>query len=561
MKRRLTSAALCLFMLATAASFAACGQEDDLSGVGEEQIDSAMTLNIYGIKGEGTTDEAIAMVEEAMSSITEAQFNTAIKLMLYTEDEYDEVLEAKMDAIQEQLDLEAAEAEAKKEAEKAAKEDDTADGDESTDESTEEIVDETILDEYGLVETFYPEVEETQLDIFLMTDYDMLMKYSEKGVLSALDESLSSSSKLLKSYINPNILAAGKVNGSTVAILNNQMIGEYTFMLLNRELIDKYYYDPEDLLTFEDTFSFILDVGRNDSAYTPFVGDISPVGIHYFTSDGSQSIVGNLLAPDAVGGTNGAPKALTDVRNWTDYIEIVKQLEDEGYIGGTEIAVGDQFGVGIIKGEWSDVEGFEEDYYINVLQNPQATYDNIYNGMFAVSTYTKSLARSMEIVTYLNTRSDLRNLFAYGVQGVHYELDDNGVVVKLSDDYNMKLEYTGNSFVAYPPEGSYPEVWEDAKQHNLDMVLSPYYGFIYDETLLDPALVSAAADFSEDFFAELEDVTYAELEEWLDTISEEIDDNDDIQALIATTDEDTEDEYEPLGKIYADWFASAYPAT
>lgn len=114
MKRRLTSAALCLFMLATAASFAACGQEDDLSGVGEEQIDSAMTLNIYGIKGEGTTDEAIAMVEEAMSSITEAQFNTAIKLMLYTEDEYDEVLEAKMDAIQEQLDLEAAEAELRK---------------------------------------------------------------------------------------------------------------------------------------------------------------------------------------------------------------------------------------------------------------------------------------------------------------------------------------------------------------------------------------------------------------------------------------------------------------
>ena len=68
MKRRLTSAALCLFMLATAASTAACGEEEDLSGVGEEQIDSAMTLNIYGIKGEGTTDEAIAMVEEAMSS-------------------------------------------------------------------------------------------------------------------------------------------------------------------------------------------------------------------------------------------------------------------------------------------------------------------------------------------------------------------------------------------------------------------------------------------------------------------------------------------------------------
>ena len=111
MKRRLTSAALALIMAATAVTAASCGQEDNLDSVGEDKIANATTLNIWGIKGEGTTDEAIAAVEEAMSEITQAQFNTAIKLELYTEAEYDKMLEKRMDEIQEQLDKEEAEAE------------------------------------------------------------------------------------------------------------------------------------------------------------------------------------------------------------------------------------------------------------------------------------------------------------------------------------------------------------------------------------------------------------------------------------------------------------------
>ena len=103
MKRRLISIALCLAMLCTAIMTASCGKEDDMSDVGEDKVASAMTITIWGIKEKGTTDEAIAEVEAAMSRITEAQFNTAVKLMLYTENEYDKMLEKKMDEISERL--------------------------------------------------------------------------------------------------------------------------------------------------------------------------------------------------------------------------------------------------------------------------------------------------------------------------------------------------------------------------------------------------------------------------------------------------------------------------
>lgn len=572
MKRRLISIFLSLAMLCTAVMTASCGDDEDMSDVGEDKVANAMTITIYGVKEKGTTDEAIAEVEAAMSRITEAQFNTAVKLMLYTESEYDKALEKKMDEIQERLDAEAAEAAAKKAAEKEAKKNGETTAAETTDEeSTEEIADETVLDEYGLPTTLYPEVEENQLDIFLMTDYKMFMKYSEKGVLSSLDDQLSSSSKLLKSYINPSLLGAGKVGKTTYAILNNQKVGEYTFMILNKKLMDKYYYDPDDFSSLYDAKEFLEVVGANESA-TPLAGNTDPVGINYFTSDGSKSVVGNMASPDAKAGDEYGPKVLFGVRNWTNYIKLMKELEENNWIGSEDVKPTDNFAVAIVKGEWADVEGFEENYYVKVLQNPQGTTENVYNGMFAVSTYTKDVARSMEILTYLNTRSDLRNLFGYGIEGVHYELDKEGVVKKLSDDYSMKLEYTGNTFIAYPPEGSDPDVWEVAKQHNLDLVMSPWYGFSYDEAQIDPDVRKGVKAFSDSFYSELKSKSYDELEDWLTEKWDEADDNEYIQAFVATELEKSEDEDKdkdkdedaveivPMGKLYNDWYSKAYPS-
>ncbi|MBQ8509812.1 MAG: hypothetical protein IJ493_07900 [Clostridia bacterium] len=560
MKRRILSMVLCLAMVMTAFAATACGQTDEeaMSSVGEDDADHAMTLTIWGIKGKGTTDEAIALVEEAMSSITEAQFNTSIKLMLYTESEYDKALEAKMDEIQAQLDKEAEEAAAKKAAEKEAKKNDTTDtttAEETSAEESTEYADETILDEYGLPATLYPEVEDTQLDIFLMTDYEMLMKYSEKGVLSALDEQLSSSSKLLKSYIHPTILSAGKVGKTTYAILNNQPIGEYTYILLNKELMDKYYYDADNIKSLSDAYDFIIDVGTNDKSYTPVMGDLSALNVFYFTEDGSESIIGNMLPADAVAGTNGAPDILPSVSTWKEYIILQKKLEANKWVGAEEIKEGDKFAVGFIKGNAGDIAAYEEDYYINVVQNPQATTENMYNGMFAVSTYTKSLARSMEIITYLNTKSDLRNLFAYGIEGTHYELDDDGLLKMISDDYNMELAYTGNMFVAYPPEGADPEIWEYAKAQNLDMVLSPWYKFTWTEEQVDADLQKAVAALSKTFFAGLKTQTADTIEEYLNKGWDDVLANS--QAMEWYGGSETENEL-TMGKVYSAWFSANY---
>ena len=63
-----------------------------------------LTFTLYGITGEGTTEEAIKAVEDAMNVYTEGKFNTHIILRLYPESEYYNVLESKLAEIQKKLE-------------------------------------------------------------------------------------------------------------------------------------------------------------------------------------------------------------------------------------------------------------------------------------------------------------------------------------------------------------------------------------------------------------------------------------------------------------------------
>ncbi len=495
-----------------------------------------------------------------MSKITQAQFNTAIELNLYFEDEYEAKLEERMNAIQADIEAEKTAAEERKKAENEAKKRGETlpplETETTSDETTEE---ETVLDEYGLPATKYPEVGARQLDIFLVTDYKMLQKYNDMEVLSALDTELSGASKLIKSYVHPTLVSAGVIKGKTVAILNQQPVGEYTYMLVNRELADKYYWDVEDFKILSDTYDFILDVKREEPDYQPVVGDLSYINVNYFSLNGEKTIVGNMVGTDKVYGADFEPMIIFQSTNWSRYTKLYMKLYINECIGSETFTPEDKFGVGIMKGTGADVAAYEEEYHIVPLQAPQGTTENLFNGMFAVSTYTKDLARSMEIITYLNTRSDLRNLFGYGIEGEHYELDKEGNLTVISDDYNMKLEYTGNCFIAHIPEGQPADYWDIAKEHNIELVLSPYFQFEIDPEEIDMDMYNHILEVSEDFYEGLYLCTSVdEFEDYLDDFWEMAEDDPIVEEWINQAPEAPSEDEEPpktLGAYYVTWKA------
>lgn len=461
---------------------------------------SAITLTMYIPCEKPVAEEDRLLVEEAINKITKSKFKTQINLYLPTVDEYYETIEGIMQArAYEQEQEELAKSELKK-AIRAAK----AEGVDSevaiskfydehpewvkyqettADPDAEETAPETRLNELGMPEIKYPDERENQLDIIWLSGYDKLIEYIEADQLQRLDEELSSSSKKLKQYIYTGALDAVKTAGSgTYAIPNNTVIGEYTYLLLNKSLVDKYKYSPSDLTSVVKCADFLADVSKYEPDVLPVVGELPVSLTKYWSIDPDTlevdhdkfNVIGHGISDMATLGSmfnfTGLFGTNAELANTSDYAKqliAIRTYKDLGYIT-EDTSTTKEYAMRVVKGGGELVEVYGDDFYMNVIESPRAGYEDIFGNMLGVSTYTRSLKRSMEIITYLNTNSDLRNILQYGVEDVHYELDEDGLLHRLNDRYMMDINKTGNVFMAYPEEGMPQNVWDYGKSQNTD---------------------------------------------------------------------------------------------
>ncbi|MFA6947410.1 MAG: hypothetical protein WCQ72_00340 [Eubacteriales bacterium] len=620
MKLRLIGLVLCLAMVfplvlsscGNASTEATAETNADGTPVTTTTSNKAMTITLYSIKDESTTDEAISQVQAALNKITEKDYNTHILLKMYTEDEYDAVIDEKVEAIKEQKIKEEEEAAAKKAAEKAAKEAAKeaakAAGGETTKAKTEETTtagDVTIINEYGIEETVYPAENGTQLDIFLVRGMDKLEEYSADGLLTALDEQLSIGSKILKQYIHPTFLSAAKVGSSTYAIPNNHVVGEYKYLLRDKSLVDKYYYDPEDMNSLSDIEAFLTDVAKNEPDYIPLMNEPGLNAV-YLTAE--ESLLGAAMPKNAVAGTSAAPKNLLSVTGYVNGYATLLNLRSMNAIGSGSMDDGNKYAAAVISGDPSTPELYKDNYYVSVYSQPTADNNNVYSGMYAVSTYAADVARCMDVVSLFTTSSEFVNIFEYGVEGMHYEIDeDTGLINRLNSDYSVNMNYAGNQFIMSASSDMTPLMqklaennWALAKEQNLDMAYNPYLGFRVATTSVDKegkvtklelangmtveecmeGIVTVSKDYLQQIadFKEYEEEyqesylvkngTTGEIEERFKTSTRTVTVTDFIAQLAKDTSKDeyiaaatdSADANSPASQ-YATWYAAAFPAT
>ena len=599
MNKRLISLFLCFLMLisvsATGCSVFGGGAETTAeSGVTvDPDSGSAITLTMYIPCEKPVAEEDRLLVEEAINKITKSKFKTQINLYLPTVDEYYETIEGIMQArAYEQEQEELAKSELKK-AIRAAK----AEGVDSevaiskfydehpewvkyqettADPDAEETAPETRLNELGMPEIKYPDERENQLDIIWLSGYDKLIEYIEADQLQRLDEELSSSSKKLKQYIYTGALDAVKTAGSgTYAIPNNTVIGEYTYLLLNKRLVDKYKYTPSDLTNIVKCANFLADVKKYEPDVLPIVGEIPVTLTKYWSinpdtleiNHNKFNIIGHGISDTATLGSmfnfTGVFGTNVELANTSDYAKqliAIRTYKDLGYVN-EDTNTTKEYAVRIVKGGGELAETYSENYYMNIIESPRADYEDIFGSMFGVSTYTRSLKRSMEIITYLNTNSDLRNVLQYGVEDVHYELDDEGMLHRLNNNYMMDINKTGNVFMAYPEEGMPKNVWTYGKAQNTAAKTMMTLGLRFKnedfQSSSDPeavnklkAAIKAVNDYSADVEKRLNAAqSVAELEEIMREVARKFGTDTNVKAITNTTSQ----ENSTPGSVYYDW--------
>lgn len=522
MNKRIISLILAFLMLSTFL-FTGCdaligGDDTNLEdGIKEEASNSAMTLSMFVVCEKEVSEETARLVENAFNNITKANFKTQVKLHFATYDNYYQMIEDRVQSNEAYAELEKEAASALKAARKAAKaegvvtddawfdafyeqhpdyaqfrETEELTGEDTTAEQTELVTIAGIDNSYTLSQVKYPDEKPAQIDILWIDSYERYLDYIAREMIERLDPELSGASKKLNEYINNELLLWAKwPTSGTYGIPNNVIIGEYTYLLVNKELAKKYSYNPEELNTLAKCSDFLADVAAYEPGVAPILGDIYTTGTYYWNIDTATGKINsdkfNLLASTMTNRTHdpsidtnltlGCMNVFKNVE-FVDQLKCIQSYKDAGYVVA-ESQNPANYAVRMIKGGADLATIYGEDYSLNVLEYPRAGYEEVFNNMFAVSTYTRSLARSMQIITYLNTNSDLRNILQYGVEGVHYKIDDEtGKLVRLNQDYMMNLESTGNVFMAYPEEGMPVDAWDWGKKQNLDV--KPYLSMGFD---------------------------------------------------------------------------------
>ncbi len=494
MKKKLICLVLGIMMILTA--FTGCGESETSTDDTISGSNRAMTLTIATTKGENTSDAAIERVVKAINVITEAKYNTHVEFYFYTKDELKGAILDKVSDIEERL----------KNGEGLASD--------NFDEEAEDTV--IVDDETGRKTTIYPEVDPTQFDIILINGIDDFAEYMTKNVYIDGEEEAGllaelTPSTLVRQYVDSISLRSPKnyyLNsfvdvdaGTSYAIPNNRDLGTYTYLVVNKELADKYYYDPDQLCTYDNggtsAVTSLMAVEKlftevhddYGTQYTLLANKPNKDAIFYTVDSGIPLGTSIFLGPGVTTTTllEAPPKNLYASDTYKAYYRVMNMLNKWGCMPTNEVAdLNSNFVVAYVTGNETSVAGIDRNkYYVNICDTPVKSNEVIFNSMYAVTKFTKSVERSTEIIEMFNTNADFRNTLYYGVENIDYIKDaDSGNIIKISKDWDMDIYDTGNLYLLERSEdlGEYyyamsANNWKAGKDLNRDAIVGLLLGF------------------------------------------------------------------------------------
>ncbi|MCL2747676.1 MAG: ABC transporter substrate-binding protein [Oscillospiraceae bacterium] len=119
-----------------------------------------------------------------------------------------------------------------------------------------------------------------------------------------------------------------------------------------------------------------------------------------------------------------------------------------------------------------------------MVGQPIVTTESTQGAVMSISANTRYPEECVAFLNCLNTDPEVRNLLNYGIEGLHYELDENDQAVVPEEVGYAGVQYTqGNWFILHTRGGENPEPldkWEQYRAYNASAVKSNILGFVPD---------------------------------------------------------------------------------
>lgn len=500
MKKKILCLALCVVMVASL--LVGCGEknrDEVMNKIGKDASDGAVTLTMQILAEDAVSKEQETLIENAVNDIFDT-YNIKLDLKYYTAENYYKVLEENFKTM--------------KEFYKGSKEGIATRAPEEpvyTDANN------------GLPITYYPPNEEFQVDIFYFSGYDRYLNYKKNGYLQDFSGRLIDSASKLKGGISSILYENVKtVNEKYDMMPVNAPVGEYTYMLVNKDILNSTQVSINEITSpVSDECAALLDmVSTYYPSYTPFYsseGVLAFDDIEFFGIDtkgfdnGDFSLIAGAYDSDwTYGSVDAYPEMAKVPAALKDQIKRLKGYEFKGYYTNEDETA--PFAVGYIKGGAEVVEKYSKDYEIVVIEAPKLTTEALYENVMAISAFTTDATESARVLAELYSNEELINILVNGIEGENYIwttsdiLDENDnpykVIEKQVKDqryvYNIDPCKLGNLAKVYPTVDDDParaqKIFDQNADAKADLILG--FSFYGSEVNLDP--MKKAAELSAD---------------------------------------------------------------
>ncbi len=319
---------------------------------------------------------------------------------------------------------------------------------------------------------------------------------AERGGLLALDEYLKDMPELYNS-IPEYTWDTTRINNTIYAVPNNQIIGYQLGFYTFKDLADKYgltdKLEPLSKIDLETMEWYLQQIKDNEPSlypvrfnysvdfFQPFglMGEISSTVSEFFDEDSNLKKIDSWVFDD------GFKYACEKAQEWygkgfirEDIISVSNDSAEQA--SGKYATWTEKWKPGILQ----ELEQKHDREVICYMMSDNTYPSRAPDAMTGISRTSKYPELALKMVELVNTDKEVYNLICFGVEGKHYNLDENGRVV-----YNDEGGYIpkacwkfGNQFNALLLPGQPDDVWEQTKAMNENAIRSPLLGFTFDQS-------------------------------------------------------------------------------
>lgn len=338
------------------------------------------------------------------------------------------------------------------------------------------------------------------LDIIQALTSNFSAWYSSGGIVPFDDELQTYGQGIIKA-VGEDYLKAGQIDGRQYGITTNRDLATDYGFAFRTDLIEQYNIDVSSIKTLDDIETILRQVTEADPSITPLTSNTE--GALWFNVIGRYGVdpLGDYLGVLAdMTDSNMVVENLFESEKYKDFVMRMREWYENGYIqtdastssevGAPLLRSGKAFGE-IVTGKPGLTTQIQTETgypmtFVAVADADTCT-TTVQTLQYAIAQNSEHVDKAVQFLNLLYTNEDVANLLAWGIEGKHYVVTDDGHITfpegvdANNSGYNLNQGWlVGNQFITHVWEGDDIDIWQQLDDFNKNATVSNAMGFSFD---------------------------------------------------------------------------------